>query len=206
MNPKIDKYLIDGCMRCKYGGSSHCKVNKWREELKALRSIVLESALIEELKWGVPCYTYSNKNILIVSALKEYACIGFFKGALLEDKEKILVKQGVNSNAVRIVKYTKIEEINKQVGILKSYIEEAIGIEMSGRKPEPKNNPEPIPEELRDEFSNDLDFERAFCNLTPGRQRAYIIYFSQAKNPQTKIKRIKKCRQNILNGLGLNEY
>jgi uncharacterized protein YdeI (YjbR/CyaY-like superfamily) len=180
-------------------------VNKWREELKALRSIVLESAVIEELKWGVPCYTSANKNIVIVSAFKEYACIGFFKGALLEDKEKILVKQGVNSNAVRIVKYTNIEEINKQAGILKLYIEEAIDIEMSGRKPEPKNNPEPIPEELRDEFSNDFEFERAFCNLTPGRQRVYILYFSQAKNPGTKMNRIKKCRQNILNGLGLNE-
>ncbi len=205
MNPKVDKYLLDGCMRCKFGGTPSCKVNNWREELETLRQIVLECGLTEEVKWGFPCYTYDNKNIVMVSAFKEYTCISFFKGSLLKDKEKILQKHGESSQSVRIIKYTNTEQIIKQVDIIKTYIKEAVELEISGQKVEFRKNPEPIPVELIETFSNDPEFKKAFYALTPGRQRGYIIYFSQPKNTQTRITRIEKSRQNILSGIGLND-
>jgi len=205
MNPKVDKYLVDGCMRCKYGGTPKCKVNNWLNELEELRKIVIKSGLIEELKWGMPCYTLNNKNILMISAFKEYACISFFKGILLEDKEKLLTAHGENSQSVRMIKYTDSKQIIRQTSLIKAYIKEAIGIENSGRKVTFNKNPEPIPEELMVEFNKDLKFKNAFHELTPGRQRGYIIYFSQPKGTQSKINRIEKYRENILKGKGLND-
>lgn len=205
MNPTVDKYLIDGCMRCKLGGTPACKVNKWKEELKTLRQIVSECGLTEEIKWGVPCYTFGNKNVILINAFKEYTCISFFKGALLNDKEKILLKQGENSQSVRIIKYTNPKQIIKQAAIIKSYIAEAVELEKSGKKVPIKKNPEPIPDELNDIFGNDFALKKAFYALTPGRQRGYIIYFSQPKNSSSKISRIEKSRQNILNGIGIND-
>ncbi|MFO0321597.1 MAG: YdeI/OmpD-associated family protein [Bacteroidota bacterium] len=205
MNAQVDKYLIDGCMRCKYGATIDCKVNKWKEELLILRQIVLESGLKEELKWSVPCYTFNHKNVLIMSAFKEYTCLSFLKGALLKDKEGILMKQGEHSQSARIIKYTDSKQIIKQVTILKSYIQEAIEIEQSGKKVVLTKNPESIPDELTNEFSNDSEFKKSFYALTPGRQRGYIIYFSAPKSAQSKINRIEKSKQNILNGIGLND-
>jgi uncharacterized protein YdeI (YjbR/CyaY-like superfamily) len=205
MNPQVDKYLVDGCMRCKFGGTPNCKVNNWAKELEELRKIVIKSALVEELKWGMPCYTLNNKNILMISAFKEYACISFFKGVLLKDKEKMLAAHGESSQSARMIKYTNSIQIKQQSSIIKAYIEEAIEIENSGGKVEFKKNPEPIPEELTVEFNKDLKFKKAFHELTPGRQRGYIIYFSQPKSTQSKLNRIEKCRENILNGIGLND-
>jgi len=205
MNPLVNKYLVDGCMRCKFGGSPNCKVNHWSKELEALRKIVIKSVLDEELKWGMPCYTLNNKNILMISAFKEYASISFFKGVLLKDKEKLLTAHGESSQSVRMIKFTNSKQIIQQSSIIKAYIEEAIEIENSGKKVEFKKNPEPIPEELIVEFNKDLKFKKAFHELTPGRQRGYIIYFSQPKNTQSKLNRIEKCRENILKGIGLND-
>ncbi len=204
LNPEVDKYLVDGCMRCKYGATPQCKVNNWRKELKTLRQIVLECGLIEQLKWGVPCYTHNGKNILIVSALKEYCTIGFFKGVLLVDSHKILSQQG-NLQSDRIVKFTKVNEITKLESVLKSYINEAIAIEESGKKVVFKKNPEPIPEELLNKFDNDSSFKKAFYSLTPSKQRGYIIYFSQPRQSATRISRIENRMQHILYGLGLND-
>ena len=205
MNPKVDKYLLDGCMRCKYGGTPKCKVNNWINELEELRKIVIKSGLAEELKWGMPCYTSNNKNILMISAFKDYACISFFKGVLLKDKEKLLVAHGENSQSVRIIKYTHSNQIIQQAPFIKAFIKEAIEIENSGIKVAFKKNPEPIPEELMVEFSKVPQFKKAFYDLTPGRQRGYIIYFSQPKSVQSKLNRIEKCRENILSGKGLND-
>ena len=205
MNPQVDKYLVDGCMRCKFGGTPNCKVNNWAKELEELRKIVIKSALVEELKWGMPCYTLNNKNILMISAFKEYACISFFKGVLLKDKEKMLAAHGESSQSARMIKYTNSIQIKQQSSIIRAYIEEAIEIENSGKKVEFKKNPEPIPEELMVEFNKDLKFKKAFHELTPGRQRGYIIYFSQPKSTQSKLNRIEKCRENILKGIGLND-
>lgn len=205
MNPLVNKYLVDGCMRCKFGGTPNCKVNHWSKELEALRKIVIKSVLDEELKWGMPCYTLNNKNILMISAFKEYACISFFKGVLLKDKEKLLTAHGESSQSVRMIKFTNSKQIIQQSSIIKAYIEEAIEIENSGKKVEFKKNPEPIPEELIVELNKDLKFKKAFHELTPGLQRGYIIYFSQPKNTQSKLNRIEKCRENILKGIGLND-
>jgi len=133
MNPQVDKYLIDGCMRCKYGGTPQCKVHNWREELEMLRQIVLETGLTEEIKWGAPVYTHKGKNIVSVGALKESANIGFFKGVLLTDKHKILQQQG-NLQSDRIIKFTNVKDIEKVKDVLKEYVLEAIEIEESGKK------------------------------------------------------------------------
>ncbi|MDX9881788.1 MAG: DUF1801 domain-containing protein [Prolixibacteraceae bacterium] len=205
LNPQVDKYLVDGCMRCKYGGTPQCKVNNWREELEMLRQIVLECGLTEKIKWGVPCYTSDNKNIAIVSAFKNYASLSFFKGALLKDPYKILQQQGENSQSARLIKFTNPDQIIEQQEKLKEYILEAVEIEKSGVKSELKKNPEAIPDELLQTFEKDPALEKAFYSLTSGRQRGYIIYFSQPKQSQTRINRIEKYKQQILNGVGLND-
>lgn len=204
LNPQVDKYLIDGCMRCKYGGTPQCKVNNWREELELLRQIVLETGLKEELKWAAPVYTHHGKNIISVGALKDSANIGFFKGVLLADKHKILQQQG-NLQSDRIIKFTNVNDIKKIKDVLKSYVLEAIAIEESGKKVEYKKNPEPIPEELVKAFEEAPAFKKAFYALTPGRQRGYIIHFSQPKQSKTRIERIEKYKQQIFNGIGLND-
>lgn len=204
LNPQVDKYLIDGCMRCKYGGTPQCKVNNWREELELLRQIVLETGLKEELKWGAPVYTHHGKNIVSVGALKDSANIGFFKGVLLADKHKILQQQG-NLQSDRIIKFTNVNDIKKIKDVLKSYVLEAMAIEESGKKVEYKKNPEPIPEELVKAFEEAPAFKKAFYALTPGRQRGYIIHFSQPKQSKTRIERIEKYKQQIFNGIGLND-
>lgn len=204
LNPQVDKYLIDGCMRCKYGGTPQCKVLNWTEELETLRQIVLETGLTEEIKWGVPVYTQNGRNIVTVNALKESANLGFYKGALLKDSHKILEQQG-NIQSARIKRFTDVEEINEIKDVLKSYILEAIAIEESGKKVETIKNPEPIPDELLDAFEQDRAFKKAFYDLTPGRQRGYIIHFSQPKQPQTRIGRIEKYKEQIINGIGLHD-
>ncbi len=204
LNPQVDKYLIDGCMRCKYGGTPQCKVLNWTEELETLRQIVLETGLTEEIKWGVPVYTQNGRNIVTVNALKESANIAFYKGAIMTDKHHILTQQG-NIQAARIIKFTKADEIRKLKDVLKSYVLEAIAIEESGKKVETVKNPEPVPDELLLAFEDDPAFENAFYALTPGRQRGYIIHFSQPKQTQTRIGRIEKYKAQIFNGVGLHD-
>jgi uncharacterized protein YdeI (YjbR/CyaY-like superfamily) len=204
MNPIVDKYLVDGCMRCKYGGTPQCKVRNWVEELELLRHIVLESELTEEIKWGVPVYTLNGKNVLTINALKESANIGFFKGVLLNDKNKILQQQG-NLQSDRIIKFTNSADIEKLKDTLKAYVLEAIEVEKSGKKVEFKKNPEPIPVELLEALEQDPKFKKAFYDLTLGRQRGYVIHFSQSKQSETRIRRIEKYKQQIINGIGLND-
>lgn len=204
LNPQVDKYLLDGCMRCKYGGTPQCKVHNWREDLEMLRQIVLETGLTEEIKWGAPVYTHKGKNIVSVGALKESVNIGFFKGVLLTDKHKILQQQG-NLQSDRIVKFTNVKDIEKIKDVLKAYVLEAIEIEESGKTVEFKKNPEPIPDELLEAFEQDPAFKKAFYALTAGRQRGYIIHFSQPKQSQTRIGRIEKYKKQIFNGIGLND-
>jgi uncharacterized protein YdeI (YjbR/CyaY-like superfamily) len=204
LNPQVDKYLIDGCMRCKYGATPQCKVHNWPEELESLRQIVLESGLKEELKWGVPVYTHNGKNVITVAALKDYATLGFFKGVLLSDPKKILSQQG-NLQSDRLIKFTSVKEIKALEADLNSYINEAIEIEESGKKVVFKKNPEPIPDELLQVFEDDPVFKNAFNALTLGRQRGYIIYFSQPKQSQTRLSRIEKYKQQIFDGIGFHD-
>lgn len=204
LNPLVDKYLVDGCMRCKYGATPQCKVIPWREHIEMLRQIVLECGLVEEIKWGVPVYTYEGKNILNISALKNSANLGFFKGTLLKDTQKILEQQG-NIHSARIIRFTQSSQIEKLEETLRAYINEAITLEKEGKKVPKATHPEPLPEELLAEFAADADFQSAFESLTPGRQRGYIIHFSQPKQSSTREARIIKCKDQILAGIGLHD-
>ena len=149
MNTSVESYFTDGCGRCPLGGTSQCKVHNWTQELKQLRSIILSCGLTEESKWGVPTYTFQKKNILILAAFNEYCSISFFKGALLSDEHKILVKPGENTQAGRLIKFTDLIKIAQLKSVIKAYIFEAIEVEKEGLKVEYTKNPEPVPEELQ---------------------------------------------------------
>jgi uncharacterized protein YdeI (YjbR/CyaY-like superfamily) len=205
LTTNVDDYLIDGCMRCELGGTPQCKVRDWKSELIALRSIVLDCGLEEVLKWGVPCYTFQGKNVLIVSALKDSANISFFKGALLSDELNLLLKPGENSQAARYLKFTDLESIVSNEEAIKAYVFEAIEIEKQGLKVTFQRNPEPIPDELQERLDEDPIFRSAFESLTPGRQRGYVIHFSQPKQSKTRIARIDKWLPKILNGEGMHD-
>lgn len=204
-NSGADFYFLNGCMRCKYRATPMCKVNKWMTELSLLRQILLETELIEEIKWGVACYTLNDKNVIMISAFKDYACISFFKGTLLEDKKKILDQHGERSQTLRIIKFTDHKEIIKQTKTIKSYVSEAIKNEQLGKKVTIKKENKPFPEELTQFLEKDKALKKSFLSLTPGRIRGYVIYFSSAKQSQTRLSRIENCRDKIMLGQGLND-
>jgi uncharacterized protein YdeI (YjbR/CyaY-like superfamily) len=206
MNPKIDKYLIDGCMRCKLGGTPDCKVNAWRKELEMLRKIALQCGLAEELKWGVPVYTFQNQNVVLIGAFKTYCILSFFKGALLQDAHEVLSKQGENVQVGRGFKVTNFQELLANEAILKEYIYEAIEIEKAGLKPTYKTTSEyQMPEELAQIFEEDPAFKTAFEALTEGRKRGYLLHFAAPKQSKTRTARIEKCMPLIFEGEGLHD-
>jgi uncharacterized protein YdeI (YjbR/CyaY-like superfamily) len=192
MNPKVDFYFI--------------KEKKWQEELEKLRTIILDCQLTEELKWGVPCYTFQKSNIVLIHVFKEYCAILFVKGALLKDANDILITQTENVQAARQIRFTNVQEIVEMETILKDYIYEAIEVEKAGLKVNYKKATELI---IPEEFQNKLDeipaLKTAFYALTPGRQRAYLLYFSAPKQSKTRESRVEKCMRQILNGKGLND-
>lgn len=207
LKPKnADDYFADGCGRCPLGGTADCKVHFWEKELRVLRNAVLETGLIEELKWGVACYTYQKKNILILSAFKNYCSVSFFKGSLLQDEHGILTKQGENSEGGRLIKFTNLKEVEKLLPLLKPYIYEAIELEKSGAKVVSKNIEEyPRPDELKNIFKTNPALKKAFEALTPGRQRGYLLHFSQPKQSSTRTSRIEKSIPKIMKGLGFHD-
>jgi uncharacterized protein YdeI (YjbR/CyaY-like superfamily) len=205
MPETVDAYLVNGCMRCKLGATPLCKVNNWQQELVAIRKMIASTGLVETIKWGVPCYTYHNKNIAILSAFKEYCSLSFFKGALLNDPYRVLQQQGESSQAARLLKYTNLQDVLDHQNIIKEYLFEAMEIEKQGKKITFQKNPEPIPEELLQVFEQNLALQNAFFALTPGKQRGYIIYFSQPKQSITRLARIEKYTQQIMNGIGFHD-
>jgi len=171
-----------------------------------LRTILLNSELKEELKWGKPCYTVGKGNVVILYGLKESCALGFLKGVLLKDPKGILVKPGENSQYGRWIKFTSLREIVAMESVVKTYIEEAIAVEKAGLKVDVSKNPKLIaPEELQKQLDESPVLKKAFDALTPGRQRAYNLYFSAAKQSQTRESRIEKCKPRILQGKGLND-
>ncbi len=182
------------------------KNKNWKEELTKLRSIVLSCGLTEEVKWYQPCYSYNGKNLIILGSFKEYCGMNFFKGVLLKDEKKILQKIGENTQSAKIIKFTNVQQINDLEGALKDYIKEMIELEKSGAKVTFKKIEEQkIPEELEEFFNQDKNFENAFKTLTPGRQRAYLLHFSSAKQSTTRIARIERAKPQIFAGKGLND-
>ncbi|MBA3675186.1 MAG: YdeI/OmpD-associated family protein [Chitinophagaceae bacterium] len=191
MNPKVDFYF---------------NKSKWQDELEQLRMIVLDCGLTEELKWGVPCYTFEKRNILLIHVFKEYCALLFFKGVLLKDTNGILVQQTENVQAGRQVRFTDVKEIVKMKPGLKAYIYEAIEVEKAGLKvPLKKATEFAMPEEFQNKLAKNSTLKTAFDALTPGRQRGYLLHFSQPKQSKTRESRIEKSMQKILNGKGLND-
>jgi uncharacterized protein YdeI (YjbR/CyaY-like superfamily) len=192
MNPKVDF-----CFN---------KAKKWQEELKKLRTIVLDCGLTEELKWGQACYTSQGRNIVLIHAFKEYCALLFFKGVLLKDPKGILIQQTENVQAARQIRFTNIQEIVKLKPVLKAYINEAVKVEKSGLKVVLKKTTEfNMPEEFKNKLDKNSRLKKAFEVLTPGRQRAYLLYFSAAKQSETRAARVEKYMQQILDGKGLND-
>ena len=192
MNPKVDFYFS--------------KAQKWQEELKQLRRIVLDCGLVEELKWGCPCYTFQKSNIVLMHVFKEYCALLFFKGALLNDADCILIQQTENVQAARQIRFTNVQEIVAMEKNLKTYIYEAIEVEKAGLKVNLKKTAAfDIPEEFQKKLDETPALKTAFDALTPGRQRAYLLYFSAPKQSKTRASRIEKCVPQILNGKGLND-
>ena len=192
MNPKVDAYLS--------------RAKTWREEQAALRAIALDCQLTEELKWGQPCYTLENSNIVLIHVFKEYCALLFFKGALMKDTKGILVQQTENVQVARQIRFTNMREIVKMEATVKAYIREAIKVEKSGVKVELKKTEEfKVPEEFQYQLDRVPALREAFSALTPGRQRAYLLHFSAPKLSKTRESRVEKCIPLILDGMGLND-
>lgn len=191
-NPKVDAFLR--------------RARNWRDELAKLRAVILECGLAEELKWGIPVYTFQNKNIVGINGLKNFCALAFFKGVLLKDSKRILARPGQHTQAARWVKFTSLQEIAGKTATLKSYIRDAIEIEKAGVKIKLKKTPDfKVPEEFQTKLAEAPKLKAAFEALTPGRQRAYLFYFSGAKQSKTRAARVEKCLRQILNGKGLND-
>lgn len=192
MNPKVDFYFL--------------KAKKWKEELEQLRTIVLDCHLTEELKWGVPCYTYEKSNIVLIHTFKDYCAVLFFKGALLKDPKGVLIQQTENVQAARQVRFTNVKEISKMKATLKAYIYEAIALEEAGAKvPMKKTREFAVPEEFQQKLDKMPALKKAFNALTPGRQRGYLLYFSSARQAKTRESRIEKYIPHILDGKGIDD-
>jgi len=191
-NPKVDLFFN--------------KARTWREEFRQLRNILLDCPLKEELKWGKPCYTFQDSNVVIIQGFKEYSALLFPKGVLLKDPKGILIQQTENVQAARQIRFTSAREIVRMKPILRAYIKESIDVEKAGLEVTYKKTSEfTMPEELKTRFDEDPGFKKAFEKLTPGRQRGYLLYFSGATQSKTRETRIEKCMPQILDGKGLND-
>jgi uncharacterized protein YdeI (YjbR/CyaY-like superfamily) len=191
-NPKVDAFLG--------------RAEKWREEFEKLRKIVLDCGLTEDLKWGVPCYSFEKTNVVLMHGFKEYCALLFFKGALLKDESGILVQQTENVQSARQIRFTSVAEIAAMDNILKDYLHAAIELEKAGLKVDFKKTTEfAIPEEFQSKLDESPELKTAFEALTPGRQRGYLLHFSSAKQSKTRIARIEKAMPQILAGKGLDD-
>ncbi len=191
-NPKLDGY---------FG-----KKERWQQEISRLRAIALDAGLTEELKWGCPCYTLGGSNIVLIHVFKDYCALLFFKGALLKDEHGLLVQQTKNVQAARQLRFTDLDEVVKQERVVKTYILDAIAVEKSGLQVARKKTEEfEMPEEFEHKLNASKALKQAFCALSPGRQRAYLLHFSSAKQSKTRQARVEKCMPQILAGKGLDD-
>jgi uncharacterized protein YdeI (YjbR/CyaY-like superfamily) len=202
MTTNAETYFSEGCGRCALGGTPDCKVHTWQRALQALRQIVLACELREECKWGMPCYTFQGKNVLMLAAFKDNCTISFFKGALLHDEYGLLENAGENSHVAKLIRFTAPEQVWNHEEALKNYIYQAIEVEKAGLKV-PKSSAPDIPEELQQKFEAIPGFQEAFEALTPGRQRGYLLHFTGAKQAATRTARIEKWMPLIFAGKGM---
>jgi uncharacterized protein YdeI (YjbR/CyaY-like superfamily) len=191
-NPKVDAYVE--------------QATNWKEALRKLRDIILECQLDEELKWGVPCYTCNDANIVLIHTFKEYCAILFFKGSLLKDEEAVLVQQTKNVQAGRQIRFTSASQVDALQAVVKAYVQEAIAVEKAGLTVEFKETADfDMPEEFQARLDDSPQLQEAFEALTPGRQRAYLLHFAEAKQSKTRAARVEKCVPHILAGKGLKD-
>jgi uncharacterized protein YdeI (YjbR/CyaY-like superfamily) len=192
MNSKVDAFINRG--------------DQWQEEFEKLREIILDCGLTEELKWGQPCYTFEKKNVVLMHGFKQYCALLFHKGALLKDPKHILIQQTENVQAARQIRFTGVNEIEKLARTIKDYILEAVDVESAGLKVNLKKTSEfKVPEEFQKQLDKNSKLKKAFLALTPGRQRAYLLHFSQPKQSKTREARVEKAIGQILNGKGLDD-
>jgi uncharacterized protein YdeI (YjbR/CyaY-like superfamily) len=192
MHPDVDQFLN--------------KQYRWKEELIALREIVLESGLKEDFKWRQPCYTHEGVNILILGSFKASCMLSFFKGVLLTDQDQLLEFAGEHSQSAKLLRFRSVDEINRIKNKIQSFIKESIALETMGAKiPKGKAQEIPVPNELKDAWKQDKAFDKAFHMLTPGRQRAYLMFFTAAKQTETRLGRIQKYMPRIMDGKGIND-
>jgi len=192
LNPKVDAFFS--------------QARTWREEMAGLRTILLDCGLAEELKWGKPCYAFQGSNVVVMQGFKAYCALLFLKGVLLKNAGGILVKTGENTRVGRQIRFTSFREIVRLEPVLKAHIHEAVEVEKAGLKVDPEKNTELIfPEEFQNKLEESPALNRAFDALTPGRQRAYVFYFSAPRQSKTRVSRVEKCLRQILNGKGLHD-
>ncbi len=192
MNPKTD-WFFD-------------KDSKWQDEYKLLRTIILDTGLAEELKWGKPCYTVNGNNVVLIHGFKDYCALLFHKGVLLNDSEDILIQQTKNVQSARQIRFTSVQQIEAMMATLRAYIFEAIEVEKAGLEvPMKKTSEFEMAEEFKEKLDEIPELKKAFESLTPGRQRGYLLHFSGAKQSKTRTSRVEKCLLNILEGKGLND-
>ncbi|SMD32881.1 Uncharacterized conserved protein YdeI, YjbR/CyaY-like superfamily, DUF1801 family [Reichenbachiella faecimaris] len=192
MNPKVDFFFN--------------KTSKWQASYEKLREIVLDCQLIEELKWGCPCYTFQRSNVVLIHGFKDYCALLFHKGALLKDTENILIQQTENVQSARQIRFTSLEEIKKREAAIKAYVYEAVEVERLGLEVKMKKTADfNMPEEFQMTLDENPNLRAAFETLTPGRQRGYLLHFSQAKQSKTRVSRIEKCIPLILDGKGIQD-
>lgn len=192
MHPEVDEYFN--------------RLSQWQDALEKLRAILLDCQLIETLKWNNPCYTYQDCNVAIIATLKDCCVLSFFKGALLQDTHGILAAPGENTRSARVVRFISVQEVNALASVLTAYIHEAIAIERAGRKVFPvTSTAHNVPTEFASKLQDHPDLKKAFNTLTPGRQRGYLLYFSQPKQSKTRAARVAQCISRILAGKGLND-
>jgi uncharacterized protein YdeI (YjbR/CyaY-like superfamily) len=191
-NPKVDAFLG--------------RAGQWQAEMTKLRAIVLDCDLTEELKWGCPCYTHNDNNVVLIHAFKEYCALLFMKGALLKDEEGILVQQTKNVQAGRQIRFTSLQQVTKMKAVVKAYVQEAIAVEQAGLTVDFKDTGEfDFPDEFQAKLDEMPELQTAFEALTPGRQRGYLLHFAAPKQSKTRVSRIEKCVQHIMSGKGLND-
>lgn len=200
-----EEYYWKGCGRCKKFSTPLCKVNTWREQLFQLREILLDAGLKEEIKWGVPVFTYKGKNIVLLAAFKNYIGLSFFNGILLTDPNNLLEKPGEHTGKARVIKIYRDTQVASLKNQIVQWVNQSVKIVSEGRKPQKTTKLPPLPEEFQQKLTSIKGLKEAFEKLSPGRQRSYLIYFWSAKTPATRARRIEKCIEKILAGKGFHD-
>jgi uncharacterized protein YdeI (YjbR/CyaY-like superfamily) len=201
----VDAYLKDGCGRCEHYQTPACKVHLWTGALVALRALVRASGLVEEMKWGSPCYTLEGKNVVMIVSFRDHCSLSFMKGQALVDDDGVLESAGPNSRFVRMVKFRSVADVDARRVTIVNLLSQAIALERAGTKVVVPVDDDPLPDELQARFDDDRALHEAFVALTPGRRRSHVLHIAGAKQTETRARRVERCATDILAGRGFNE-